>query len=138
MGAPTNRLVLVVDDVEDHRVICTQLLMSEGFRVITAETGEDALAMAMHLHPDIVLMDLTLPRMDGLEATRRLKMNHQTAHIPVIAVTGRAGDLGWGNLLDAGLDACVSKPFLPEELLGTVRQFMARVMPRGPEARLPD
>lgn len=117
-------LVLVVDDFEDNRAMYVEYLSFQGFRVAEAVNGEEAVARAKELRPAVVVMDLSLPVMDGWEATRRLKADAKTRHIRVIALTGHAEPAHAKRALDAGCDDFVAKPCLPEHLLAKVREHV--------------
>ena len=114
-------LVLLVDDYPDNRDIYVQFLTYSGLRVEEAENGHQALDKAFELHPDVIVMDLSLPGLDGWEATRRLKNDPRTRDIPVIALTGHALAGHSKGALDAGCDAFITKPCLPERLLDEIR-----------------
>ncbi len=86
----TEPLILIVDDYQDAREMYAEYLKASGFRVAEARTGFEAVAKARELKPDVVLMDLSLPGIDGWEATRQLKADQSTMHIPVVAITGHA------------------------------------------------
>lgn len=117
--------VLLVDDDPDGRHMYGAYLEYTGFTVMQAANGIEALRHAVELRPDIILMDLSLPVMDGREATRRLKADPRTAGIPVVALTGHtlAGDSH--EAMQAGCDAFVTKPCLPEELVRKIRKILA-------------
>jgi two-component system cell cycle response regulator DivK len=115
-------LVLVVDDMEDGREICAEYLTYHSYRVETAADGFEALDKAFALLPDIILMDLSLPGLDGWEATRRLKKDERTRRIPVIALTAHALSSARDEALAAGCDAVVTKPVLPRELEKAIRR----------------
>ena len=115
-------LVLVVDDVEHGREIFSEYLEFRGFRVATAADGQEALDKAFELLPDVILMDLSLPGIDGWEATRRLKKDERTRAIPVIALTAHALVSAHETALAAGCDSVVTKPCLPRELEAAVRR----------------
>jgi CheY-like chemotaxis protein len=103
----------------------TEYLQYSGFDVVEAGNGMEALQRAVDATPDIILMDLSLPVMDGWEATRRLKADHRTASIPVVALTGHAlAGISEGARL-AGCDAFVTKPCLPEDLVKEIRRILA-------------
>lgn len=119
-------LVLVVDDFHDNREMYTQYLSFAGYRVAEAVDGEDALAKARSLLPDVIVMDLSLPRLDGWEATRRLKKDPLTRAIPVIALTGHALAGHAEGAIGAGCDAFVTKPCVPSELETRVREMLNR------------
>lgn len=119
-------LVLVVDDFEDNREMFAEYLGLSGFRVVEAENGLTALERAFELVPDVVLMDLSLPEMDGWEATRRLKADPRTAHVPVVALTGHALAEHSREAKDAGCDAFLTKPCLPEVLVEEIQRQLAK------------
>lgn len=117
-------LVLVVEDYPDAREMYAEYLRFSGFRVEEARNGIEAIDMAAALLPDIILMDLALPTMDGWEATRRLKTDDRTRKIPVLALTGHAlaGHAESARL--AGCDAFVTKPCLPDALVAEIRRML--------------
>jgi CheY-like chemotaxis protein len=117
-------LVLIVDDFEDNREMYTQYLRFIGYRVAEAVDGHDALAKADSLHPDVIVMDLSLPGLDGWEATRRLKADARTRDIPVIALTGHALAGHAEGARDAGCDAFVTKPCIPADLEAEIRRIL--------------
>lgn len=120
--------VLLVDDYPDAREMYSEYLRFSGFDVVEAGNGMEAIERAIEHTPDIILMDLSLPVMDGWEATRRLKSDPRTASIPVVALTGHALAGISEGALKAGCDAFVTKPCLPEELVREIR----RVLDGGP------
>jgi two-component system, cell cycle response regulator DivK len=117
-------LVLVVDDMEDGREICAEYLAFRRYRVATACDGFEALAKASELLPDIILMDLSLPGIDGWEATRRLKQDESTRHIPVVALTAHALRSAHDQAVEAGCDAVITKPVLPKDLEEAIRRIL--------------
>jgi two-component system cell cycle response regulator DivK len=117
-------LILIVDDFEDNRAMYVEYLQFKGFRVVEAVNGQEAVEKTTKLLPAVVVMDLSLPVMDGWEATRRLKANPMTKHIVVIALTGHAEAAHAKKALEAGCDDFVAKPCLPEELLDKVREHV--------------
>jgi two-component system, cell cycle response regulator DivK len=116
--------VLLVDDYPDAREMYTEYLEFSGFEVVGAENGMEALQRAVDAEPDIILMDLSLPIMDGWEATRRLKADKRTASIPVVALTGHALAGISEGAKKAGCDAFVTKPCLPEDLVKEIRRIL--------------
>ena len=118
--------ILAVDDQEDNRRILRDLLTSAGFEVIEATTGEEAVTQAEAHVPDLILMDIQLPGIDGYEATRRIKGNPALRAIPLIVVTSYALSGDETKAFAAGADAYVSKPFSPRALLAKVREFLPR------------
>ena len=118
-------LVLVVDDYADAREMYAEYLEFSGFRVAEAKNGAEALDKAFELTPDVILMDLSLPVMDGWEATRRLKADERTRGIPVVALTGHALAGHSEIAKKAGCDAFVTKPCLPDALVQEVKKQLA-------------
>jgi two-component system cell cycle response regulator DivK len=118
--------VLVVDDYPDAREMYSEYLEFSGFDVIQAVNGVEALQRAVDAAPDIILMDLSLPVMDGWEATRRLKEDARTNSIPVVALTGHALAGISEGAIKAGCDAFVTKPCLPEDLVKEIRRVLER------------
>ena len=125
--------VLLVDDYPDAREMYTEYLKFSGFDVVEAGNGIEALERAADDAPDIILMDLSLPVMDGWEATRRLKADRQTASIPVVALTGHALAGISEAAKRAGCDAFVTKPCLPEDLVKEIRRIL-QLQPNGASA----
>jgi two-component system, cell cycle response regulator DivK len=117
-------LVLVVDDFQDNREMFAEFLSLSGYRVAEASTGREALDRAFELLPDIILMDLSLPELDGWEATRTLKGDARTQHIPIVALTGHALADHSREAKDAGCDAFLTKPCLPEVLVVEIRRML--------------
>lgn len=127
--------VLLVDDYPDAREMYTEYLEFSGFDVVGAANGMEALARAHEERPDIILMDLSLPVMDGWETTRRLKADARTAGIPVVALTGHALAAVLEGARQAGCDAFVTKPCLPEDLVKEIRRMLgAPTAPSRPSA----
>jgi CheY-like chemotaxis protein len=124
-GAPgPTPAILLVDDFPDNREMYAEFLTFQGYRVSEAGNGQEALDKAFALVPDLIVMDLSLPGIDGWEATRRLKSDPRTKHIPVIALTGHALAGHSKGALDAGWDAFVTKPCLPERLMDEIRRLL--------------
>jgi CheY-like chemotaxis protein len=121
----TQPLVLVVEDYQDAREMYAAYLQFSGYRVAEATNGVEAIEKTLELMPDIVLMDLALPKMDGWEATRRLKMDERTRHIPIVALTGHALAGHAEGARQAGCDAFVTKPCLPDALVAEVQRMLA-------------
>jgi CheY-like chemotaxis protein len=133
MKNPDRPRVLLVDDYPDAREMYTEYLTFSGFDVVEASNGAEALQRAIETAPDIILMDLSLPVMDGWEATRRLKADKKTASIPVVALTGHALAGISEGAKRAGCDAFVTKPCLPEDLVREIRRIL-QVQPDGASA----
>jgi two-component system cell cycle response regulator DivK len=117
-------LVLVVDDYQDAREMYAEYLKASGFRVAEARTGIEAVAKARELRPDCILMDLSLPGIDGWEATRQLKADHHTTQIPVVAITGHASELASRDARAAGCASYVLKPALPDAVVAEVKKAL--------------
>ena len=117
-------LVLVVEDYQDAREMYAAYLQFSGYRVAEATNGLEALEQAAELMPDIILMDLALPKMDGWEATRRLKLDEKTRHIPIVALTGHALAGHAEGARQAGCDAFVTKPCLPDALVAEIKRML--------------
>jgi len=117
--------ILIIDDIEDNRRILHDLLTTGGYEVIEAETGEAGVAMAAAERPDLILMDIQLPGVDGYEATRRIKATPELRGIPLIAVTSYALSGDDVKAYEAGCDDYVTKPSSPRALLAKVREHLA-------------
>ncbi|MCA1824302.1 MAG: response regulator transcription factor [Mycobacteriales bacterium] len=121
--------ILVVDDDEVIRQLVVVNLELEGFEVFTAIDGEDAIEKAKDLQPDVVTLDVMMPRLDGWDTAARLRGDPQTADIKLVLVSARAqeADIRRGNNL--GVDAYLTKPFDPDELIAVVRRLAADAAP---------
>ncbi|MEE9529363.1 MAG: response regulator [Syntrophobacteria bacterium] len=119
-----SKLILVVEDQEDNRRIMRDLLTSVGYEVIEAVTGEEGVAAAETHRPDLILMDIQLPGLDGYEATRQINANPDLEHIPIIVVTSYALSGDDVKAFEAGCNAYVSKPFSPRQLLAKIREYL--------------
>jgi two-component system cell cycle response regulator DivK len=118
-------LVLVVEDYQDAREMYAAYLQFSGYRVAEATNGIEAIEKTLELLPDIILMDLALPKMDGWEATKRLKSDDRTKHIPIVALTGHALAGHAEGARQAGCDSFVTKPCLPDALVAEIRRMLA-------------
>jgi two-component system cell cycle response regulator DivK len=116
--------ILVVEDQEDNRQILRDLLSNAGFEMIEAEDGQQALTQAAKHKPDLILMDIQLPLLDGYEATRRIKADPALNAIPIIVVTSYALSGDEEKAHAAGCDAYVAKPFSPRALLAKIREYL--------------
>jgi CheY-like chemotaxis protein len=122
----TPPLVLIVDDSPDARAMFGQYLEYAGFRVMTAEDGLAAIAAARREWPAVIIMDLAMPRMDGWEATRRLRADPLTADIPIVVVSAYAFGEEPEQARAAGADLCLTKPCLPSQVVRVVRAILVR------------
>lgn len=119
-----SKRILIIEDQEDNRRIVRDLLESVGMETIEAETGEEGVTLAETHLPDLILMDIQLPDIDGYEATRRIKADSTLRKIPVIAVTSYALSGDDVKALEAGCDDYVAKPYSPRALLAKVREYL--------------
>jgi len=117
-------LILVVDDYQDAREMYAEYLQFSGFRVAEARNGLEALEQAFALKPDLILMDLSLPGIDGWEATKQLKADERTKLIPVVALTGHALAGASDSARRAGCDSFVTKPCIPADLEAEIRRVL--------------
>ena len=127
MTSEPGPLILVVDDYQDAREMYAEYLQYSGFRVAEAKNGNEAVTQARALKPDLILMDLSLPGMDGWEATRVLKADEETRHITIVALTGHALAGASEGARKAGCDSFVTKPCLPDDLVVEVRRMLDAV-----------
>ena len=119
-----SKRILVVEDHEDNRQILRDLLGSADFKMIEAWDGEAGLSAAASEKPDLILMDIQLPGMDGYEVTRRIKADPALRSIPIIAVTSYALSGDEDKARAAGCDAYVAKPYSPRQLLAKIREYL--------------
>jgi len=119
------RKVLYVEDNEYNRKIVRQLLSRSPCRLIEAGDGESGVALARQELPDLILMDVQLPRMSGLDVTRALRLDPATADVPIIVVTSFALSGDDQRALAAGASAYIAKPYSPRELLALIRKFLS-------------
>ena len=117
-------LVLLAEDFEDARELYRDYLEFSGFSVLTANNGREAIEQAETVQPDIILMDASMPVLDGWQATRQIKHHPTTRHIPVVALTAHAFDDARREADDVGCDAFVTKPCLPDDLVVKVRAVL--------------
>ena len=116
--------ILVIEDTEDNRQIIRDLLTSVGYEMIEAVDGLEGVTTAEREQPDLILMDIQLPGIDGYEATRRIRAIPALAKVPIIAVTSYALSGDEAKTRAAGCDGYVTKPFSPRELLAKVREYL--------------
>jgi two-component system, cell cycle response regulator DivK len=116
--------ILIVEDQEDNRAILRDLLTSVGYDFIEAANGADGVAAAGREQPDLILMDIQLPVLDGYEATRQIRAMAALDKVPIIAVTSYALSGDEAKAMAAGCDAYVTKPYSPRHLLAKIREFL--------------
>jgi len=118
-------LVLIVDDTADARELYASYFTAMGFRAVTAHDGETGIAAAIHYQPDVIVMDLAMPKIDGITATKHLKSDRRTRHLPVILLTGYPYRAIEAGALEAGVSVFLTKPCLPEDLAQHVERLAA-------------
>lgn len=123
--------VLYIEDTENNRILVSRFLLRQGYQVVTAEHAEEGLALAARERPDLILMDMGLPGLDGWEATRRLKADPGLTHIPVIALTAHVMQGDRERALSVGCEDYDTKPFQFARLLAKIQTLLQR-LPPGP------
>lgn len=118
------QIILAVDDNEDNLLLLTEVLEPLNCLVMTATHGQTALFLAQGYQPDLILLDVMLPDVNGIEVVQRLKQNQETAKIPVVAVTALAREEDRDRLILAGCNNYISKPYLLEDLEAVIRQYL--------------
>ena len=126
LRAAAHRLVLIVDDTADTREMYSQYLTSSGFTVLTARDGAFGVDMARRRRPDVIVMDLAMPNVDGITATQRLKADLETRRMPILILTGYPMQAIDQGALEAGADVFLTKPCLPEDLEQHVQRLIER------------
>lgn len=127
--------ILIVDDEKDIVKMLDYNLKKEGFRTISCYNGEEALSLAVREHPDLIILDLMLPEVDGLEVCKTLKKDSSTSAIPIIMLTAKTQEADKILGLELGADDYITKPFSPRELVARVKAVLRRT---SEKARLPD
>jgi two-component system, OmpR family, alkaline phosphatase synthesis response regulator PhoP len=122
----SNESILVVDDEQSILELVRYNLARQGYRVLVAETGESALSLGNENLPDLIVLDLMLPGMDGLDVCRHLKADPQTQHIPVILLTARGQEEDIATGMEMGADDYITKPFSPKVLISRIRAALRR------------
>ena len=125
-------IILVADDTDDIRLMIRVMLENKGHRVVEAANGREAVELATREHMDVILMDLSMPVMDGIEATRRLRGQPETSNMPIIAVTAHCSDSVWRRrAIDAGCLECVGKPVDFMRLNQLITRVVSPASPHG-------
>ena len=117
--------ILLVEDFDDTRLMMKMWLMKKGYRVIEAETGEEAITIAKREHPDLIIMDMMMPGMNGLDATHQIRQYQSLRRTPIVAVSAYGADEYRRIAIEAGCDEYVSTPFEPRELAELIRSLLA-------------
>lgn len=121
---PSPQTILVVDDFDDTRLLLRTWLQKKGFRVVEAANGNLAVSAAERSHPDLIIMDVEMPELDGLAATRKIRQLTNFAAVPIVAVSAYGADQYRAHALAAGCNEYVSTPFEPEELERLIRALI--------------
>jgi two-component system, cell cycle response regulator DivK len=132
----SGRTILHVEDNEFNRKMVRDLLARTSYRLIEAVDGELGVTLAGRERPDLIIMDIQLPKLSGLDATRRIRGNPQTAHIPIIVITSFALSGDAQRAREAGASAYVAKPYSPRQLLETIRAYAPEGCTDAPEGRM--
>lgn len=119
-------LILIVEDNEKNRRLLRDMLQAKGYRTLESETAEEGIQIARESNPALVLMDIQLPGMNGIEAREQLRADPKTRHIPVVAVTASAMQYDQRRIEQAGFDAFHYKPIRIKEIMATVRELVGR------------
>lgn len=122
--APGRQRILVIEDNADMREFLQRILARRGYDYLGAEDGVEGVEIARRERPDLILMDLSLPVLDGFEATRLLKADPATVHTPILAVTAHARDIDKTRALEAGCDGYISKPYSIRDLFDLMARFL--------------
>ena len=125
-AAAEQPIVLAADDDEDILELITFRLERSGYTVVQAHDGEEAWNVALARRPDLAVLDVMMPKVDGFELTRRLRAHEATKRMPIILLTARAQDSDVQAGFDAGADDCIRKPFSPQELRARVQAILGR------------
>jgi DNA-binding response OmpR family regulator len=126
MTEPDSKTVLIADDDADIRELVAYRMRRSGYAVLEAANGEEALELATGERPDLAILDVMMPRLDGFEVARRLRAQDETAGIPIILLTARAQDADVARGFGAGADDYLRKPFSPQELAMRVQAILCR------------
>jgi chemosensory pili system protein ChpA (sensor histidine kinase/response regulator) len=129
VAAPREAVVMVVDDSLTVRKVTQRLLEREGYRVILAKDGVDALEHLQETIPDLMLVDIEMPRMDGFDLTRNIRGNDSTVNVPIIMITSRTADKHRNYALGLGVNAYFGKPFQEDMLLAAIAGLLDKAMP---------
>lgn len=129
----STKTVLLVEDNEDNRIVYRTILEHVGYNVIEAHDGEEGVMQARGFLPDLILMDISIPKMDGWQATRQIKANDITAGIPIIALTAHALEEDRQKASQAGCDGYLAKPIEPRRVVEEVERFVGPPAPSPPD-----
>jgi chemosensory pili system protein ChpA (sensor histidine kinase/response regulator) len=130
-AASSEPTVMIVDDSLTVRKITGRLLSREGYQVVTARDGVDAIEQLEEMVPDVMVLDIEMPRMDGFDLTRNIRSNPRLKHLPIVMVTSRTADKHRNYAMEIGVNAFLGKPYRDDELLGTIAGFLGSRAPRA-------
>jgi len=125
-SAHTTPTILLVEDFDDTRLIMKLWLLKKGYRVVEAENGEEAIQLAEQQHPDLIIMDIRMPGLNGLDATRRIREYQSLQRTPIVAVSAYGAADYRAKAINAGCDEYVSTPFEPEALGELIKRLLAQ------------
>jgi len=125
MKSGSGATILIVDDFEDTRLMMKLWLEKKGYRVVAAADGMEAVMLAERESPDLIIMDLEMPKLNGLDATRRIRGQEKMKNVPIIAVSAYGAEEFRGSALEAGCDEYISTPFVPDELAEVLNRLLA-------------
>ncbi len=134
-AAPIGLTILLVEDNEDNRIIYSTVLRHTGYEVVEAQDGVEAVALARRLHPDLILMDISIPEIDGWEATKILRQDLTTRDIPIIALTAHALADDRERATAVGFTSYLAKPIEPRAVVAEVRRWIGGGVGVPPTAR---
>ena len=137
-AADVLRTILLVEDFDDTRLMMKMWLMKNGYRVVEAETGEEAVSIAQRELPDLIIMDVMMPGMNGLDATQRIREYQALRRTPIVAVSAYGANEYRSLAIDAGCNEYVSTPFDPSALAELIKSLIARRESSGINALLSD
>ena len=127
------QVVLIADDYSDAADLYRVVLTRAGYEVVLASDGREAIARANDCHPDLILMDLCMPEVDGLSATRAIRGDSRTRDIPILALSGHIEASAHSDAREAGCDTVMPKPCLPDELTAKIRKLLPAAEPKRSE-----
>ena len=131
MATKTNPTILVIEDYSDTRKLLTSLLRANGYKVVEASDGREGFVQANRVTPDLILMDLAMPELDGVEATRQIRQRHALSHTPIFAISAYAISEVKEDAIAAGCTEVFVKPVDFELLLGRIRETLANQFPKA-------
>ena len=120
----TQKLILIVEDNEDNYILADKILSHFGYQTVIKSTGKDTLEWCDNNKPSLILMDISLPDIEGTEVTKRLRLKKEFNEIPIVALTAYAMDSELQKAIDAGCNSFLTKPFLPMDLIKKIKEYL--------------